>query len=75
MGSIWEYSDNRVEFDTTLLFAMMELYEESLQRPIATIVIILILFASHYKYLPLGDGLTVMLPYDKNDANASPPEV
>jgi len=28
------------------------------------------------EYLPLGDGITVMLPYDKkDDANASLPEV
>ena len=27
-----------------------------------------------WDYLPLGDGLTVMLPFDKDDANASPPE-
>jgi hypothetical protein len=28
-----------------------------------------------WDYLPLGDGLTVMLPFDKDDATASPPEV
>jgi hypothetical protein len=28
-----------------------------------------------WDYLPLGDGLTVMRPYDKDDANASPPDV
>jgi len=27
-----------------------------------------------WDYLPLGDGLTVMLPFDKDDAHASPPE-
>ena len=28
-----------------------------------------------WDYLPLGDGPTVMLPYDKDDADTSPPEV
>jgi len=28
-----------------------------------------------WDYLPLGDGFTVMLPFDKDDANASPPEL
>ena len=28
-----------------------------------------------WEYLPLGDGLTVMLPYDKDDATASPAEI
>jgi len=28
-----------------------------------------------WDYVPLGDGLTVMLPFDKDDANASPSEV
>ena len=28
-----------------------------------------------WDYLPLEDGLTVMLPFDKDDASASPPEV
>jgi len=26
-------------------------------------------------YLPLGDGVTVMLPYDKEGEEVSPPEV
>src|SRR5262249_28866998 len=28
-----------------------------------------------WDYLPLGDGLTVMLPYDKKDGEVAPPEV
>ena len=28
-----------------------------------------------WDYVPLGDGITVMLPFDKDDANASPSEV
>jgi hypothetical protein len=28
-----------------------------------------------WEYLPLGEGITVMLPYDKDDAHASPPEI
>jgi hypothetical protein len=28
-----------------------------------------------WDYLPLGDGLTVMLPYDKEGGEMSPPEV
>jgi len=28
-----------------------------------------------WDYLPLGDGVTVMLPFDKDDANASPSEI
>jgi hypothetical protein len=27
------------------------------------------------EYLPLGDGVTLMLPYDKDDANASLSEI
>ena len=28
-----------------------------------------------WDYLPLGDGLTVMLPYDKDRGEGAPPEV
>ena len=28
-----------------------------------------------WDYLPLSDGVTVMLPFDKDDANTSPPEI
>jgi hypothetical protein len=27
------------------------------------------------EYLPVGDGVTAMLPYDKDDAHASPAEI
>jgi hypothetical protein len=32
-------------------------------------------FNISWDYLPLGDGVTVMLPYDKEDGEVSPPEV